>query len=154
MFDYIKIEGFRSFKKVELEMPRLAVLIGPNGGGKSNLLDLLMLMAEAGDGKLANGVFKRGGFPDIAFGFDPAREVRIELLFKDALHPWKVAEGGGDEKLDVRYKLAVRNLNSAAQVGQTIMKQFSRDDQDSLAKWLRDFSLADLWLAGHFGGRP
>jgi predicted ATPase len=30
MFDYIKIEGFRSFKKVELEMPRLAVLIGPH----------------------------------------------------------------------------------------------------------------------------
>ena len=71
MFDYIKIEGFRSFKDVELEMPRLAVLIGPNGGGKSNFLDLLMLMTEAGEGKLANGVFKRGGFRSIAFGFDP-----------------------------------------------------------------------------------
>ena len=54
MFDYIKIEGFRSFKKVELEMPSLAVLIGPNGGGKSNLLDLLKLMAEAGRGELAS----------------------------------------------------------------------------------------------------
>jgi predicted ATPase len=56
MFDYIKIEGFRSFKKVELEMPRLAVLIGPNGGGKSNFIDLLMLMAEAGCGELAVAV--------------------------------------------------------------------------------------------------
>ena len=39
MFDYINIEGFRSFRKVEFEMPRLAVLIGPNGGGKSNFFD-------------------------------------------------------------------------------------------------------------------
>jgi predicted ATPase len=38
--------------------------------------------------------------------------------------------------------------------GQTIMKQFSHEDQDSLTKWLKDFSLSDLWLAGHFGGRP
>ena len=38
--------------------------------------------------------------------------------------------------------------------GQTLMKQFSREDQSSMAKWLKDFNLADLWLAGHFGGRP
>jgi predicted ATPase len=115
MFDYIKIEGFRSFKKVELEMPRLAVLIGPNGGGKSNFLDLLMLVAEAGNGQLANGVYKRGGFPNIAFGFDPSQEAGIELRFKEALW-WRVPTRGGDDKLDVRFKMAVRNYGSIAQV--------------------------------------
>jgi predicted ATPase len=83
MFDYIKIEGFRSFKKVELEMPRLAVLIGPNGGGKSNFLDLLALMAEAGNGQLANGIIKRGGFANIAFGFDASQEVSVEFHFRE-----------------------------------------------------------------------
>src|SRR5208337_5273923 len=106
MFDYIKIEGFRSFQKVELEMPRLAVLIGPNGGGKSNFLDLLMLMTEAGDGKLADGVFKRGGLTSIAFGFHPSREVHIELRFKKALPGWKSGpvprRDNGD--LDVRFR--------------------------------------------------
>jgi predicted ATPase len=125
MFDYIKIEGFRSFKSVELEMPRLAVLIGPNGGGKSNFLDLLMLMAEAGDGKLANGVFRRAGFHSIAFGFDPSREVRIELLFKEALHPWKVTAEGGDKKLDVRFKMAARNNGYGAQVTDELVRQES-----------------------------
>src|SRR5881396_1766755 len=62
MFNYIKIEGFRGFKQVELDLSPLSVLIGPNGAGKSNLLDLLMLMSEAGNGQLANGVYKRGGF--------------------------------------------------------------------------------------------
>jgi predicted ATPase len=56
MFDYIRIEGFRSIKGAELKLPRLAVLIGPNGGGKSNLLDLLMLMSEAGRGELNAGI--------------------------------------------------------------------------------------------------
>ena len=85
MFDYIKIEGFRSFKKVELEMPRLAVLIGPNGGGKSNLIDFLKLMAEAGRGELNLGVNKRGGFRNIAFGFDSSNQVRIEFRFRQLL---------------------------------------------------------------------
>ncbi|MGD0220781.1 MAG: AAA family ATPase [Terriglobia bacterium] len=85
MFDYIKIEGFRSFKHVALEMPRLAVLIGPNGGGKSNLLDSLMLLSEAGRGELNLGINGRGGFRDVAFGFDPSHEVRIEFRFTEVL---------------------------------------------------------------------
>ena len=123
MFDYIKIEGFRSFKSVELEMPRLAVLIGPNGGGKSNFLDLLMLMAEAGDRKLANGIFNRGGFRSIAFGFHPPREVRIELRFKEVLHSWKVPVEGADKKLDVRFKITARNLGSAAYITDELVRQ-------------------------------
>jgi predicted ATPase len=130
MFDYIKIEGFRSFKKVELEMPRLAVLIGPNGGGKSNFLDLLALMVEAGGGQLGNGIFKRGGFLNIAFGFDPTREVRIELRFRGAL-PWRklepVAESG-DKRLDVRFKVAVRGFGTGAQVTEELVRQESVAD--------------------------
>ncbi len=86
MFDHIKIEGFRSFKRVELDLPQLSVLIGPNGGGKSNLLDLLMLMTEAGNGHLAVGLNKRGGFRNIAFGFDTSQEVQLELRLKKALN--------------------------------------------------------------------
>ncbi len=127
MFDYIKIEGFRSFKRVELEMPRLAVLIGPNGGGKSNFLDLLMLMTEAGDGKLANGVLNRSGFPSIAFGFDPSREVRIELRLKEVMPRWKLGRvpGRDDKALDVIFKMAARDYGSVAQVTEELVRQES-----------------------------
>lgn len=130
MFDYIKIEGFRSFKKVELEMPRLAVLIGPNGGGKSNLLDLLKLMTEAGDGKLANGVFNRSGFQSIAFGFDPSREVRVEFLFKGILPPWELARQRVDIKLDVRFKMVVCSAGSVAFVKDELVRQESATNTD------------------------
>ncbi|HEY2912159.1 MAG TPA: AAA family ATPase [Candidatus Angelobacter sp.] len=32
--------------------------------------------------------------------------------------------------------------------------RFRHLDKNSLKKWLEEFSLGDLWLAGHFGGRP
>ncbi|MBZ5562822.1 MAG: AAA family ATPase [Acidobacteriia bacterium] len=116
MFDYIKIEGFRSFKSVELEMPRLAVLIGPNGGGKSNLIDLLMLMTEAARGELAVGINRRGGFRDISFGLDASSEVRIEFHFRDLPSqisqspPSPVPETPERGSFDVRYKVALRGL--------------------------------------------
>jgi predicted ATPase len=140
MFDYIKIEGFRSFKKVELEMPRLAVLIGPNGGGKSNFIDLLMLMAEAGNGQLTNGVFRRGGFRDIAFGFDSSGKVRLDFLFKGIQHPHKLRQLPGvasdvgrnpssaspeSKGLDVRYTIALQNFGSGWLVWDEQLKEES-----------------------------
>jgi predicted ATPase len=116
MFDYIKIEGFRSFKKVELEMPRLAVLIGPNGGGKSNLLDFLALMAEAGHGELAVGVNKRGGFRNIALGFDTSQEVRAEFRFRAVLDQVSqplnlpLLETPENKALDIRFSLGLRGM--------------------------------------------
>ena len=93
MFDYIKIEGFRSFKKVEFEMPRLAVLIGPNGGGKSNFLDLLSLMSEAAHGQLERGIGSRGGADCVTFGFSSFRNVFVEFHFQ------------GEPLPNVRFKL-------------------------------------------------
>jgi len=126
MFDYIKIEGFRSFKSVELEMPRLAVLIGPNGGGKSNFIDLLMLMHEAGNGGFTNGVLRRGGFQNVAFGFDVSQEVRIELRFKEAL--WRHEDEPprfGEDKLDVRFKVAWRKAGFGTQITEELIRQES-----------------------------
>lgn len=116
MFDYIKIEGFRSFKSVELEMPPLAVLIGPNGGGKSNLLDMLMLMAEAGRGELNAGIGKRGGFLNIAFGFGTTHEVRTEFLFREVFRPtpqppfYSSPDAPETKPLDIRFGIGLSSL--------------------------------------------
>jgi len=126
MFDYIKIEGFKSFKSVELEMPRLAVLIGPNGGGKSNFVDLLMLIAEAGAGQLSNGVLRRGGFRDVVFGFDASKQMRFELRFREAVHAWKLFSEANGRRLDVRFRAAVRSVGvSSAQVTEELVRQES-----------------------------
>jgi len=152
MFDYIKIEGFRSFKSVELEMPRLAVLIGPNGGGKSNLIDLLMLMNEAGSGQLAVGVNKRDGFRNIAFGFDSSQEVRAEFRFTGVFKPSSEGtnltfiESSKEKPLDLRFSIALRGLGFNFRVWEEQLKAESstlpfpvdlvkRDQTGTIFRW-------------------
>ena len=131
MFNYIKIEGFRGFKQVELDLSPLSVLIGPNGAGKSNLLDLLMLMSEAGNGQLANGVYKRGGFRDIAFGFDPSQEVSVEVRFAKGVRPiWLFnppsEEESNKRERDLRFKIAMRSFGvSQFQISDELVREES-----------------------------
>ena len=47
--DKLTIKGFKSLQNVELELGKLNVLIGPNGGGKSNFVSYFhMLTAPSG----------------------------------------------------------------------------------------------------------
>ena len=154
MFDYIKIEGFRSFKKVELEMPRLAVLIGPNGGGKSNFLDLLMLMSEAGGGELNAGVDKRSGFPNIAFGFGSAHEVRTEFCFKEVFRPVSQPPFSSspdtpeNKPLDIRFGIGLSSLGLGYHVSEERLR-VELPDKRSLGIVKRDPSgTVFAWSSG------
>jgi predicted ATPase len=44
MIDYIKIEGFKSIRKMELQMRPINILIGGNGSGKSNFISFFGLI--------------------------------------------------------------------------------------------------------------
>jgi predicted ATPase len=109
VFDHIKIEGFRSFRQIELDLSPLSVLIGPNNGGKSNFLDLMSLMSEAGQGRLAKGIDSRGGFGSVLFGSTWKGEILFEFRFRrissSLLEP--PPNLPRREELDVRYKVAL-----------------------------------------------
>jgi predicted ATPase len=116
MFDYIKIEGFRSFRRIELELSPLAVLIGPNGSGKSNFLDLISLIAEAGQGQLGEGIASRGGFDNVAFKGEPG-DIFVEFRFR----PEGVFV---EERANVRFKLGLKKIGVNARVW---VEQVSKD---------------------------
>jgi predicted ATPase len=107
MFDYIKIEGFRSFKNVELNLSPLSVLIGPNNSGKSNFVDLMSLMAEAGQGHLSDGIAARGGFRNVAFGFSWFQDILLEFRFRAKRSPFGIPPLPGELASDVRFKLGL-----------------------------------------------
>ncbi len=46
MLKSIKISGFKSLENVSVDLPRLAVLFGPNATGKSNFIDALQLLSR------------------------------------------------------------------------------------------------------------
>ncbi|MDZ7261196.1 MAG: AAA family ATPase [candidate division KSB1 bacterium] len=43
MLRRIKIEGYKSFKNLDLTLQPVSVIMGPNAAGKSNFLDALYL---------------------------------------------------------------------------------------------------------------
>src|SRR5271167_2679306 len=84
ILEELKIEGFRSLKSVTWRPGRLNVLIGPNGGGKSNLLAALHLLQAAEDsGLLKKVVLEMGGMAPLVWD-GQAREIRFDVKATDA----------------------------------------------------------------------
>lgn len=50
MLSRVAIEGFKSFRKVELSTGRMNLFVGPNGSGKSNFFDALRVLQGIGNG--------------------------------------------------------------------------------------------------------
>lgn len=42
--DCVRISGFRGIQNMEINLPRIAVLIGPNNSGKTSVLKALQLI--------------------------------------------------------------------------------------------------------------
>ena len=57
MLTRIHIDGYKSFHDVEVRLPPLAVMFGPNAAGKSNLLDALQLLAKLGTSRTVKEAF-------------------------------------------------------------------------------------------------
>src|SRR5262245_5850757 len=82
LVEELQIEGFRSLKSVTWRPGRLNVLIGPNGGGKSNLLRALDLLRVAAEGGLQKAILRMGGMVPLLWDGE-ARKIRFELKAGD-----------------------------------------------------------------------
>lgn len=82
MIKRIKIEGYKSFKKLEVGLQPLSVLFGPNAAGKSNFLDALQLLSRMATSQTLKEAFDPPyrGKPLESFWF---REGGIESLLKE-----------------------------------------------------------------------
>ncbi|GHT99629.1 hypothetical protein FACS1894154_07090 [Betaproteobacteria bacterium] len=62
----VKIEGFKSIERAELELGDLNVVIGANGSGKSNLLGAFRLLERVLSGRLQQFVANNPPRPALA----------------------------------------------------------------------------------------
>jgi predicted ATPase len=60
---HLYVENWRSFTRVDADLDRRAVLVGPNASGKTNLLDALGFLRDVSRGGFQAAVKKRGGVP-------------------------------------------------------------------------------------------
>ena len=74
----IRVEGFKSIKKLDLPMENINILIGANGAGKTNLISLFTFLSHLSQGKLQQYVKTEGG-AERFFHFGTANTESIKL---------------------------------------------------------------------------
>ncbi|WP_234004060.1 AAA family ATPase [Nocardiopsis sp. SBT366] len=77
----LEVENFRSLRQVSIPLGPLNVLVGPNGVGKTNLLDVFRFLADIIQTDIEPALEGRGGFESTAFrgGGRTPSNIRIRL---------------------------------------------------------------------------
>jgi predicted ATPase len=83
--DKLTIRGFKSIKSLEnFKLGKLNVMIGGNGAGKSNFVDLFRMLRAMVDENFASFVEEHGGADDFLFnGPKKTRTIEAEFSFGD-----------------------------------------------------------------------
>ena len=83
----IRLKNFKAFQEVEMrDIPKLCVLVGANGTGKSSFFSVFGFLKDAFSGNVNTALAKLGG----ARGFEEVRSrnasgpIELELKFRDA----------------------------------------------------------------------
>ncbi len=80
----ITVAGFRSLRELTLELTPITVLVGANGAGKSNLLQVLRMVQLIRTQSLRRFVGEQGGASALLhYGASTTRELEFELTFID-----------------------------------------------------------------------
>jgi len=109
----LKLQNWRNFKKIEVDLRERVFVIGPNASGKSNLLDVFRFMrdvAQSKGGGLQRAVASRGGMTKLRCLLarrDPEVLIEVELSERVDTPPvWRYTlafrrEGKGQQRVMV-----------------------------------------------------
>lgn len=79
----IEIKNFRLFSHAKItHIPRLCVLVGANGTGKSTLFDVFSFLKDALEMNVSKAVSKRGGYKEMASRGHTKDPIEITLQFR------------------------------------------------------------------------
>ena len=90
----LAVRNYRSLKDVDVGLRPLTVLVGENGTGKSNLIDVLRFVRDALTSGLEQALLMRGGMSALHCWFADHREpISIHLEFEGPEAEWSGSYG-------------------------------------------------------------
>jgi len=130
----LEVKGFRSLRDAVWEPGALNILIGPNAGGKSNLLKLLEMLQQSAEGRLKDYVMASGGMGAVVC--DGAHDGRIGVRVL-AYRPFEDGEHWVDRAYDHALELRRVGRSAEYQVAvETLSADYKRDDNREAARQL------------------
>jgi predicted ATPase len=129
----LDVHGYRSFEEAQWRPGNLNLLVGPNGSGKSNLLRLLELISNVGQGKLAAALKESGGV--------------VPLLWdhRTASFGWKLRVGPVDPGRD-RVKDAVTLEFELENIPRTSSYKIVKDTLGNWVKFDQGLEKSPYWI--------
>lgn len=89
--NWITIKGFKSIKSVDVEFFPINVLIGANGAGKSNFMEVFSFLNAIRLGGLRDYVMRSGGADKILhFGSKTTQHLSIEIGFENGKRKYNI----------------------------------------------------------------
>lgn len=77
---HIKLTGYKSIERLDLEMGKINILIGANGSGKSNFLSVFSMLRAISQGKFQSYVQDHGGANNLLhFGAKKTDQIIIDI---------------------------------------------------------------------------
>jgi predicted ATPase len=90
--DYVTVKGFKSISSIEkLALAPVNVLIGANGSGKSNFIEVFSFLHAMREGGLQQYVRRAGGAEQLLhFGSKVTKEIEIEISFNEQVNQYRI----------------------------------------------------------------
>jgi len=95
----LTIKGFKSIRSLEdFEFKNLNIMIGGNGAGKSNFVEIFRMLRAMVDEGFANYVMNRGGADDFMFnGPKETKEIEAEFIFGENSYSFVLKPSASEE---------------------------------------------------------
>ncbi|MEM0215799.1 MAG: AAA family ATPase, partial [Archaeoglobaceae archaeon] len=77
----IHVKNFKSLKDCKIELGNLNVLVGKNGSGKTNFVDLFVLLKKIYDSRELNPFRAWWGYQNVVYGRKEDLDIEVKFLF-------------------------------------------------------------------------
>lgn len=134
MLRRLAVEGFKSLGSVELDLPRLTVLFGPNAAGKSNILDAIQTLSRISTSRTLAEALREPirGYPIEAFAF-PSEGLPALLVAERPMFMLEADVEAGRVRYRYRISVAIQPRSGTLSVADEYLAGLNRRGEPASA---------------------